>query len=309
MKRVMITGATGFIGRHCLPLLLARNYEVHAVSSKVQHKVRSNVHWHCKDLLNSDDISKLIASIQPTHLLHLAWYTAPGKYATSLENCRWVQASLVLMQAFALRGGKRLVMAGTCAEYDRKYGYCSEQITPLLPATLYGACKHSLQIILDAFGGQTGLSAAWGRIFFLYGPHEHPDRLVSSTIRSVLQGKLALCSHGDQIRDFLYVQDVADAFVTLLESDVLGNINIASGYPVTVKDVVNKIGEKLQREDLIQLGAIPTAPNDPPFLVADVSRLTDEVCWQPKYDLVTGLEQTIEWWRTVDFDPMRLVQI
>ena len=189
-------------------------------------------------------------------------------------------------------------MAGTCAEYDWQYGYCSEQVTPLAPATLYGTCKHSLQIVLDSFARQTGLSAAWGRIFFLYGPHEHPSRLISSVIVSLLKGEPARCSHGNQIRDFLYVEDVADAFTALLESDITGPVNVASGGPIALRDIIYKIAEKIDREDLIQLGVVPVSSHEPHLLVADVSRLTDEVGWMPKYNLDRGLEQTIAWWRS-----------
>ena len=297
MKRVLLTGATGFIGRHCLPLLVARDYEVHAVSSKQPEDASPGVEWHHADLLDSRQSSELVARVRPTHLLHFAWFATPGKYWTALENLRWVQASLGLLREFGLRRGGRVVMAGSCAEYDWNYGYCSEQTTPLRPSTLYGTCKHSLQLMLDAYATQTGISAAWGRIFFLYGPHEYPGRLVASVIRSVLQGESARCSHGNQIRDFLYVQDAAEAFVALLESDVAGPVNIASGRPVALKDIVYKIANLLNAQDLIQLGTVPAPPNEPQLLVADVRRLTCEVGWSPKYDLPAGLGHTIAWWQ------------
>jgi nucleoside-diphosphate-sugar epimerase len=297
MKKVLITGATGFIGRHCLPLLMARGYEVHAVSSQRLTTNVSDIHWHQSNLLDPSQISALIAEVRPSHLLHFAWYTVPGKYWTSSENLRWVQASISLLQEFVKHHGERVVMAGTCAEYDWRFGYCSEEVTPLNPATLYGTCKHSLQLVLSSLAKQTGLSAAWGRIFFLFGPYEHPDRLVPYVIRSLLYGEPARCSHGKQIRDFLYVQDVADAFVTLLESRVSGPVNIASGQPVVLRELIYKIAAKLKREDLIQLGAVSVPPDEPPLLVADVRRLHDEVGWSPKYDLDTALKETIEWWR------------
>lgn len=242
-------------------------------------------------------MAALIAEVQPSHLLHFAWYTVPGKYWTSTENLRWVQASIGLLQEFVRHGGQRVVMAGTCAEYDWRYGYCSEAVTPLAPTTLYGICKHSLQLMLAAFSRQAGLSMAWGRIFFLFGPHEHPDRLVAYVIRSLLRGEPARCSHGRQIRDFLYVQDVANAFVALLESGVSRPVNIASGQPVALRELIYGIAAKFNRDDLIQLGAVSTPPDEPPLLVADVRCLHDELGWTPKYDLDTGLEQTIDWWK------------
>lgn len=297
MKRILLTGATGFIGRQCMPLLFSRGYEVHAVSSRPTARDDTPVLWHQADLLDPLQTSRVISEVRPSHLLHLAWYTVPRHYWTSAENLRWVQSSLGLLQAFSQHGGRRVVMAGTCAEYDWQHGICSESVTPLSPTTLYGTCKQSLQLMLTAFSKETRLSAAWGRIFFLFGPHEAPDRLVAHVIQSLLQKKPARCTRGDHARDFLYVQDVADAFVSLLESAVSGPVNIASGRPTALRDVIGKIGELLHRPDLIQLGALPTREEDPPLLVADVGRLTKEVGWAPQYDLTSGLERTIEWWK------------
>ena len=88
-----------------------------------------------------------------------------------------------------------------------------------------------------------------------------------------------------------------DAFVALLESGVSGPVNIASGRPLALRELIYRIAAKFDRDDLIQLGAMSTSPDEPPLLVADVRRLHDEVGWAPKYDLDTGLEQTIDWWK------------
>jgi nucleoside-diphosphate-sugar epimerase len=298
MKKVLVTGATGFVGHHCLLPLLANGYEIHAVSSQPAPPSLDDIRWHRIDLLDSEQMTDAVAHIRPTHLLHFAWITTPGKYWIAPENLSWVQASLGLLQTFTRCGGQRVVMAGTCAEYDWRYGYCSEQVTPLAPTTVYGVCKHALQSMLMAFAAQTGLSAAWGRIFFAYGPREHPTRLVPSVIGALLEGEAARCSHGRQIRDFLYIEDVAEAFATLLASDVIGPVNIASGKPVALKDVINLIATLFKRPDLIQLNALPPAAGDPPVLVGDISRLSREVGWGPKYDWEHGLTRTIDWWRT-----------
>jgi len=297
MKNILITGASGFIGRHCLPLLLSKGFEIHAIDLKILTENRASVNWHELDLLNCEKLSELMAKVHPTHLLHFAWTTEHGRFWSSLENLWWVQGSLNLIQAFWKSGGKRLVMAGTCAEYDWHYGYCSEKVTPLIPTSMYGICKHSLQTMLSAFARQTGLSAAWGRIFFLYGPYENPKRLISSVIRSLLKNEPTYCTDGQQVRDFLYVKDVAAAFVALLESDVAGPINIASGNPLKVEDIILNIATKINRPDLVRLGALARPADDPPFLVGDTTRLNKELRWSPNYDLDTGIYQTISWWK------------
>jgi nucleoside-diphosphate-sugar epimerase len=296
LKRVLVTGANGFIGRCALPLLQVAGYEVHAVSSQAR-TAQPNIVWHQVDLLANDAANALVASVQPSHLLHLAWYSKPNAYWRAPENFLWVQASLGLLQAFAAHGGTRIIMAGSCAEYDWRYGWCSEQVTPLAPSSPYGHCKHALQSLVAAYSQQAGLSWAWGRIFFLYGPHEHPARLVASVINALLRGQPALCSSGEQMRDFLHVADVAAAFVALLDSDVQDAVNIASGRPVAVKEIVQYIGAALQREDLLRMGARPAAVGEPPLLAADVRRLIEEVKWRQRIELDAGLSATITWWR------------
>jgi len=298
LKRVLVTGASGFIGRHCLPLLLERGYEVHAASSQAKSGTEEAVYWHQTNLLERGQTSQLLAEVKPDYLLHLAWYAVPGLYWKSPENLSWVEASLHLLQEFTRQGGKRLVMAGSCAEYDWKYGFCSELTTPTNPSSLYGTSKHALQLILNAFAAEAGISSAWGRIFWLYGPHEYPNRLVASISRALLMGQEARSTHGNQIRDFLHVEDVAAAFVALMESKVQGPVNIASGQPVTLKQIISKIADLTGRADLLRLGAIAAPADEAPLVVADVRRLTQTVGWLPRYDLDSGLTQMIEWWKT-----------
>jgi len=297
MKKILVTGATGFIGRHCLPLLLNKGYEVYAVTSRGPIGGFPDIHWQHCDLLDPGNVSALLEKVKPTHLLHFAWFTAPGEYWTSLENLRWVQSSLVLLSSFVKLGGHRVVMAGTCAEYDWQYGYCSENVTPIKPSTFYGICKHSFHMMAEAFSKQTDVSLVWGRLFYLYGPWEHPERLVPSVIRSLLRGEPARCSEGNQIRDFLYVQDAAHAFITLLEKEITGAVNVASGVPVSLRDIISKIGEKLDGKHLIRLGEKSASANEPPLVVADVRLLKNQLGWSPKFDLDEGLNQTIHWWQ------------
>lgn len=295
--RVLVTGASGFIGRHSLPLLLEKGHDVHAVFLFRSGSQRKNLHWHRFDLLAPGKTEELVERVRPSHLLHFAWYAEHGMFWNSLENFRWVRASLELLQAFVANGGERAVIAGSCAEYDWTQGICSERTTPLRPMTVYGTCKHALQIMLSSFSTETGLSSAWGRIFHLYGPYENPERLIASVICSLLRGKEAECTHGEQVRDFLPAAKAAAAFVELLESDVRGPVNIASGHPVALKDIIFEIGNRIGRPDLIRLGAIASRDADPLVLAADVTRLRDEVKWSlSKSEMEKDLEATIQWW-------------
>ncbi|MDP1740197.1 NAD(P)-dependent oxidoreductase [Polaromonas sp.] len=294
--KVLVTGASGFIGRHCVAQLHAKGYEVHAVSSAMRD-APPGVTWHGADLLADGEAAGLVRRIGATHLLHLAWCTQPGKYWTALENFDWLRASLAMIQAFTAIGGKRLVAAGTCAEYDwHGGGICAEATTPLVPGTLYGSSKHALQLQLAAWSRQTGLSSAWGRVFSLYGPHEHPQRLMASTISSLMDGNTATCGNPGLVRDYLHAEDVASAFVALLECELAGPVNIGSGHGVALGDIVTAIGQKLGAVDRVRLPSVSVRGTEPALLVAETSKLA-LTGWTPKFDLDRGLDDTIAWWR------------
>ena len=299
MIRVLVTGASGFIGRGTLAPLLAAGAEVHAVSSRGPDPgAPAAVRWHRRDLLGETTAHELLERVAPTHLLHLAWFAEPGAYWHSPENLSWVQASLRLLRAFAKRGGQRAVIAGSCAEYAwEARTRCVEGETPCRPSTLYGASKHGLHLIAERYAEEVGMSLAWGRVFFVFGPREHPARLASSVARALVTGEEAACSHGEQLRDFLYSEDLGDAFVALLRSEVEGPVNLASGTPARVRDLVEALAAAAGRPDLVRLGALPASPGEPAELLADVSRLRDEVGWMPSASLQQRAADTVAWWQ------------
>jgi nucleoside-diphosphate-sugar epimerase len=305
-KRVLVSGAGGFIGRWSVPPLCAAGYEVHAVLSRASNRVvvpqLTGVHLHVADLLDDSATEDLFAAVKPTHLLHFAWIAAPGVYWTSEENHRWLAAGRRMMHAFRTNGGVRAVMAGSCAEYDwSRVEVCHELSSPLAsaaPATpLYAACKIALQRSLEEFALGSGLSAAWGRIFFQFGPGEHPDRLVPSVIGNLLRNREAPCSHGRQIRSFLHVADVGAAFAAVLDSELEGPVNIGSGERISIADLIGRVAQQMGRAHLVRLGARAAPEGEPAVLVPDVERLSREVGWRPRYTLTEGLADTISWWR------------
>jgi nucleoside-diphosphate-sugar epimerase len=295
MSRILLTGARGFIGRHCLPELEARGFEVHALTRSADAPGRaSSAVWHRGDLLAPGEAEALIERIRPTHLLHLAWITTPSLYWEAPENLRWADATRRLLGAFVRAGGRRAVAAGSCAEYDWTAGRCNEWSTPLRAGSAYAVAKDAVRRHLAAL--EPELSAAWARIFWVYGPHEEPRRLVPSIIRSLLRGEVAECSSGAHRRDFLHVGDVAEALVGLVMSEIRGAVNVGSGEAVAVREVALKIGAALGAVDRIRFGA--AACKEAPLVVADTTRLRCEVGFRPRVDLDRGLRSAIEWWRS-----------
>lgn len=295
MPTVLLTGATGFVGRACLALLQHRGLEVHAVARRPDPSIGGR--HHRADLLDPLAASELMEKVQPTHLVHLAWITTPGVYWTSPANDYWIDASLHLVREFLRVGGRRAVFAGTCAEYDWEAGICREDRTPLVPTSRYGQAKHALHRELAALALSDGLSYAWARLFFLYGPHEPPGRLIPSVIDSLRAGERPACSEGWQRRDFIHVYDAAEILVQLLEADVEGPINVGTGQAVAVRDVVTFLAQALGGLDRVRWGALPSA-GQPPLVVADLTRLEDRLAFEARFDWRYGLAHTVGWRRS-----------
>lgn len=294
-KVALVTGASGFVGRNCLAALERRGFEVHAVTSDAASE-EGPVRWHTLDLLVPDAVDELMRSLRPSHLLHLAWYVSPADYQESQKNLRWVGAGLSLAEAFAANGGRRCVMVGTCFEYDwTGGGPLTEGVTPIRPATLYGACKAGLHLASQAFLMQAGVSTSWAHLFYLYGPFEYEERFVPAAMRRILAGESFECLQPRAVRDYIHVEDAGDALVALLDSEVEGDVNVASGSGVSLGDLVGLIGEAAGRSDLA-VSADATGPPGRP-VVAAVERLAGEVGWSPHHRLETGLSATLDWWR------------
>jgi nucleoside-diphosphate-sugar epimerase len=305
-KVVVVSGAGGFIGRWSVPRLIAGGYHVHAIAARAPGRdppaQLSGAEIHYADLLRKESVDALMHEVRPSHLLHFAWVATPGVYWTSPENRRWLAASQHLLQSFQENGGTRVVMAGSCAEYDwSRVGVCNERCSPLaddgVAITPYAECKIAMQRALATYGSVRHLSTAWGRIFFQFGPGEHPDRLVASVITNLLSGREALCTHGRQIRSFLHVADLGAAFAALLDSVTEGPVNMGSPDRISIAGLLQEIALQIGRPELLRLGIRSAPPAEPSLLVPDVERLYKEVGWRPRFAMHDAIADTISWWR------------
>jgi nucleoside-diphosphate-sugar epimerase len=298
VTRVLVSGASGFVGLPLVAQLTRGGREVHALHTRADPPALANVHWHLLDLRDRAAAADLMEELAPEQFVHVAWYTEPGRVWRAQENVDWVEHSLHLVRSFVRSGGRRVVMLGTCAEYDWSIdsGPLAESSSPLAPATLYGVAKDALRRVACAYLEQEGVELAWARLFFLYGPREDPRRLVSSVVRSLLAGRAVATGSGERVRDFMHVEDAAGAVAALLDSAAVGAVNIASGKGVTVKELIDGIVGLTGRPELVREGALPDRSWEPPRLLADVTRLRDEVGYRPLWELAGGLGSTVRWW-------------
>jgi nucleoside-diphosphate-sugar epimerase len=295
--RVMLTGASGFVGRWALLALARRGADVYAVC-RSRPNADAEFTWLELDLLDTAAAGTAVAAAKPDVVLHLAWTVAHGAFWTSPLNLAWVAASLRLAEAAAAVGATRFIAAGTCYEYCwPDGGDCEEQTTPLEPRTLYGISKDAVRRVVAAYLADHQVAFAWTRLFFLYGPGEGASRLVPAICRALAANEPARCSRGLAVRDFMDVRDVGAALAAVALSKITGAVNIASGDGVSVAQVAHRLGALAGRPDLVHLGALPDRPDEPPRITASGARLRTETGFLPSRSLDEGLADALRYWR------------
>lgn len=270
--RVLVTGASGFIGRRLVRILSTGGCEVLALTRSPGPIA------HCAgtirlDLLRADEIAEPIADASADMLIHLAWYTKHGAFWSSRQNEKWVPATERLVKAFCAAGGAQVLVAGSCAEYDWSSGKCHEENTPLLPASLYGRTKNEARQRIMAACAGSGTSLAWARIFFPIGPDQSPSRLIPSVL-DVLQGvRSPFPLDGAALRDFMHVEDVARALSVVAISGTTGAVNVCTGRPTAIRDVVRILARRLQVSPEPIETLYEERDGDPRILYGDARRL------------------------------------
>ncbi|KUH80946.1 MULTISPECIES: NAD(P)-dependent oxidoreductase [unclassified Mycobacterium] len=266
---VTLTGATGFVGRRILRNLLERGCSVRVLVRDPSRLPDVPARGRLEVVKTPDLFAEVTGRLEELlegseTLVHAAWHGEPGHY-TSRLNLACLTGTLDLASAFATVGGKRFVGVGTFAEYDPSADLMATD-TPLVPNTLYGACKASAFHVLRCFFDTTSVSFAWCRIFNVHGEGLDEDErgLVSYIRRQLGAGEEVLLTRGDQERDYLDVKAAAGMIADVALGCQQGAVNICSGEAVTVRQLAERIADEYGRRDLLRFGARPENIFDPP---------------------------------------------
>ena len=287
--RVLVTGATGFIGSHVVRELVSRGHEAVALvrpgsSRQRLADVMDRIGVVDGDMADASTIGRVIGDVRPAAIIHLAWYAEPGKYLGDVgRNLAALEGSIRLLDAAVAVGCPRVVLAGTCLESD-------ESEAP----SIYEASKRAQHTLADGLGG-SGTKVVCGHVFYLFGPGEDQRRVVPAVIRSLLHSEPIATTDGVQLRDYLHVADVAAAFCTLAEASITGGVDICSGTTVRLRDVFEMIGDEMGVRDLIQIGARGPSADDGHVGAGDPGPLR-ALGWAPRYDLHGAVVDSIDWW-------------
>ncbi|MFJ3484448.1 NAD-dependent epimerase/dehydratase family protein [Pseudomonas sp. NPDC090202] len=240
-RKVLVTGATGFIGRHVVKSLLARGFAVRAVARDVQ-KARALPWFDAVEFVAADihgpDVDVRGLSDGVDALVHLAWPGLPD-YAGLFHFETTLPADYAFIKAVVESGVPQVLVTGTCFEYGLQSGPLSES-TPAQPTNPYGLAKNTLRTFLEALNRVTPFTLQWARMFYLHGEGQNPRSLLASLERAIDAGDTQFnMSRGDQLRDYLAVEQAADCLVTILQQrEFAGIVNCSSGRPVSVRALV-----------------------------------------------------------------------
>ncbi len=277
-KKVLVTGATGFIGNYVVEALLQQGYNVVATSATKTKAATAN--WYHKVVyvpfnLNDFDNSVNYFSYfdQPDMLIHLAWEGLPN-YKADFHLTKNLPLQKAFLQNLIEHGLKDITVTGTCFEYGMKEGCLSEDME-CEPTNAYAIAKNALRLALEQLTVEYHCSFKWIRLFYMYGKGQSSKSLISQLDQAIENGDAVFnMSGGEQVRDFLPVEEVADFIVAIAaQKEVAGIINCCSGKPVTVKEFVLKYLAAQHKSIQLNLGYYPYADYEAMRFWGDVKKI------------------------------------
>jgi nucleoside-diphosphate-sugar epimerase len=289
---LLLTGPTGFIGGAVLRQALSRGHRVTALllpgESLPADVAASPALRVCRGTLAQPPWPELAAEPLET-CLHTAWVTTPGVYLESPDNLLFFIWSCDFAREFFTRGGRHFMGLGSCAEYRPAPHPLSENTAALNDATRYARCKNHLRLELEAMAREFRATVCWGRVFYPFGIGEHPERLCSSLILKLARGEPVFIKTPHSTKDYIYIEDLAEAIVLALEWRCAGPLNLGTGQGIRVGWIADYLAALLQRPHLLRLAQ--DAPPDPlDYMVADATRLRS-LGWRPEVGLEEGLRR------------------
>jgi dTDP-6-deoxy-L-talose 4-dehydrogenase (NAD+) len=271
MKHILLTGASGFVGRQIAKALLASGHRLTLVL-RPGGLERSGLTDDRVTAVETPDLFGETSDWWADHLagvdtvIHSAWYVEPGKYLDSVENIRCVRGTIPLADACVSSGTRHFIGIGTCFEY-RLPNDTITAASDVAPVTMYAAAKLALLRMLENRFAGTQVALTWARLFYLYGESEHPARLFPALHRKLANGETMQLSSGDKMRDFLDVRRAGELIARLAETGQTGIANVCSGEAVTIRQVAEGIAEIYGRRDLLEFGSAAAHPRDPAAVV------------------------------------------
>jgi nucleoside-diphosphate-sugar epimerase len=247
-KNILVLGCSGEIGSRLSNVFLAAGNKVYGIRGIRSCKIRNINHLCSQANLLDSNLDLNFNSIRPEILIHTAWVTKPGVFWDSPLNLEWVSASKKIVEKFKLSGGKYVVVTSSCAEYSWHGENLLSELSPPNPSSEYGRAKNGLLKWLET----QSISYLWARIFFQFGLQETYGRLIPSLIDDILAGNKYLVRSGHDVRDFVYIKDVAKVIEILISKEAKGIVNIGSGRGITVEKVAGIIARLMAREDLLE---------------------------------------------------------
>ena len=232
-------------------------------------------------------------------MFHLAWAGVTGAYRNDpAQMTRNVAGSLGLFEATQAAGMKTWVGVGSQAEYGAVKGILSEDLPPK-PETAYGVAKHCLALLTETLCAMTKTRFLWVRLLAAYGPMDDPRHLLPSVIEQLLSGEKPMLTPGEQLWDYLYIDDAADAICRLaLDSAASGVFNLGSGQAQLVRALVETVRDLVDPALPLGFGEVPYRLDQVMHLEADISKITRATGWQPQTPLPEGLRRTLDWHRS-----------
>ncbi len=294
MCTILVTGASGFLGKHLVEeLSKCKEYNVVAVvSGRRIVKFPQCVKTVACNLLKEQERETLITDIKPEIICHLAWGQDNADFRNSVCNLEWLEASISILRNFVKSGGQVFYFAGTSSEYDYNDGKAHENVK-LSQMSMYGECKKSFSSIMSNYCERNGVRYIDARYFTIYGEGDpHKFGAIPETIKKLINNENVICKAPNTIRDYIYVKDAVYATSSIINSSFCGSINIGSGIPHTMKEVFTLIAKELGKEHLLGFENQDICDL---ILVADVSKLNN---YKHKFiDFELGIKNTIDWWK------------